>query len=60
MNKKRRARIILTIIAALAAGGTIGAGVGAKLYPPSVAVVVAVAPGLCVGVFVYRLIRQNR
>ena len=49
-----RARFVLTLVLALAAGGVVGAGVALRWYGPAVAVVLAALIGLAVGMQVRR------
>ena len=50
-----RARFVLTLVLALAAGGVVGAGVALQWYGPAVAVVLAALIGLGAGLQVRRL-----
>jgi uncharacterized membrane protein YfcA len=54
MNRGERARLALTVVAALVAGGVAGAGVGAHVLSPTVAVTLAVLMGLAAGSQVLR------
>ncbi len=49
-----RARFVLTLVLALAAGGVVGAGVAWRWYGPAVAVILAALIGLGVGLQVRR------
>jgi len=60
MNRSERARLALTILAALAAGGVAGAGVGAHLLSPAVAVSLAVLMGLAAGSQVLRAVLKAK
>ena len=60
MTRSERARLALTIVAALAAGGVAGAGVGAHLLSPAVAVSLAVLMGLAAGSQVLRAVLKAK
>jgi protein-S-isoprenylcysteine O-methyltransferase Ste14 len=60
MTRRQRARIALTIFSALVAGGTAGAGVGARLWSPAVAVALAVLIGLSAGGLVLRVVLKKK
>ena len=60
IHRKQRARIFLLVLATLAAGGAVGAGVGLNLYPLETAVAAAAAIGAGAGVYVFRAVRRAR
>ena len=60
MTRRQRARIALTIFSALVAGGAAGAGGGARLWSPAVAVSLSVVIGLAAGGVVLRTVLKNR
>jgi hypothetical protein len=58
VSEGARASLATTIIAALCAGGAVGAGVGLHWYSPAVAVALAVLIGLTAGYRVFRTARM--
>jgi hypothetical protein len=60
VNRTERGRIFLTVLGALAIGGAAGAGVGARLWRPAVAVSIAVLVGLAAGGQVLRAVLKAK
>jgi hypothetical protein len=60
MEKSEKARIAVTIFAGIMLGGAAGAGVGAGLYPPIVAVEISACIGLLIGGWLLRKVLANR
>ncbi len=60
MTRRQRVRIALTIFSALVAGGAAGAGVGARLWGPVVAVSLSILIGLAAGGVVLHAVLKNR
>jgi len=60
MNRSERARLALTVVAALVAGGVAGAGVGVHLLSPTAAVSLAVLMGLAAGSQVLRAVLKAK
>ncbi|HOB51860.1 MAG TPA: hypothetical protein PK176_16345 [Acidobacteriota bacterium] len=60
MERREIAGIALTVLAALAVGGLIGAGIGNGLYSPAAGVAVAAAIGIATGLLVRLQVRRSR
>ena len=60
MEKSEKARIAVIVVAGIVLGGAAGAGVGAGLYPPLVAVEISVCSGLLIGGWVLRKVLADR
>lgn len=60
MGRRQGARVAVTILASLVAGGLVGAGIGAGLYGPAVGVSLAALIGIGTGVVVRRQILRIR
>jgi hypothetical protein len=60
VGRKETARIALTVLVGLVAGGLVGAGIGNGLYGPVVGVSLGVAIGIATGFLVRRQVLQIR